>query len=213
MKDKTTILLVDDHTMMVFALAETIAEYPDLEVVGEASTRKMAVEKYRETQPDVVIMDYQLGSETGVAATREICEDYPDARIVMYSIYEGEEDVWRAVEAGASGYLHKSAEVSEILDAVREVAAGHEYFPAVIAKRIAERKDRRGLTAREMEVLHKIVSGCSNKEIMSDLHLSEATVKLHVSNVLAKLGVADRTQAAIQAVRRGIIHLHDLPDS
>jgi DNA-binding NarL/FixJ family response regulator len=122
-------------------------------------------------------------------------------------VFEGEEDIWRAAEAGAMGYVSKAAEVEEVLEAIRCVFEGETYFPAPIAAKLAARRTRDALTPRELQVLRHIVSGLSNKEIAAKLHMSEATVKLHISNTLSKLHVADRTQAAIVAVQRGIIHL------
>ena len=196
MKRKIRILIVDDHAMVRFALAEAIAGEHDLTLVAEAANGAEGLALYREHKPDVVTMDFQLPGADG-----------PDARVVLLSVFEGEEDIWRAAQAGALGYVPKSAEISEVLFGIRELAAGREYFPPLIAERLAARRSRETLSPRELQVLREIVAGCSNKEISSSLHLSEAAVKLYISNTLAKLGVADRTQAAIQAIRRGIVHL------
>ena len=127
--------------------------------------------------------------------------------LVLLSVFEGEENIWRAVQAGASAYVLKSAEVEDVLEAIRHVMEGGTYFPAVVAAKLAERNARDTLTPRELQMLRYIVAGLSNKEIAAAAHVSEATVKLHISNTLAKLQVADRTQAAIVAVQRGIVHL------
>jgi DNA-binding NarL/FixJ family response regulator len=207
MKKKTRILVIDDHSMMRLALAEAIAHESDLTLVGEAANADQALKQYRELKPDVVTMDFQLPDISGPELTAQIRADFPAARILMLSIFEGEEDIWQASQAGAVGYVPKSIEISQMLDAIREVAAGRSYFPATIAQRLDARHARETLTPRELQVLRHIVAGRSNKEIMSDLSLSEGTVKLHVSNILSKLEVLDRTQAAVQAVRRGIVHL------
>lgn len=207
MKREIRILIVDDHAMMRFALAEAIAGEPDLTLIAEAANGPEALDLYRKHLPDVVTMDFQLPGPDGAESTGNLRAEFPDARVVLLSVFEGEEDIWRAVRAGALGYVPKSAEISEVLHGIRELAAGRDYFPPAIAARLAARRRRESLSPRELQVLRAIVDGCSNKEIATLLNLSEASVKLYISNTLAKLGVADRTQAAIQAVRRGIVHL------
>lgn len=207
MKRKINVLIVDDHAMMRLGLAEAIGGEGDLALAGEASSGRQAMELYRKHRPDVVTMDFQMPGMDGAAATAALRSECPEARIVMLSVFEGEEDIWRAVEAGASAYVLKSAEVEDILEAIRTVADGDTYFPSSIAAKLAARRTRDTLSPREMQVLRHIVSGLSNKEISAALHMSEATVKLHISNTLSKLQVADRTQAAIVAVQRGIVHL------
>jgi DNA-binding NarL/FixJ family response regulator len=207
MRRKIRVLIVDDHAMMRLGLAEAINGERDMALAGEASNGAQAVDAYREMQPDVVTMDFQMPGMDGAEATAKLREEFPDARVVVLSVFEGEEDIWRAVQAGAMGYVLKSAEVEDILEAVRHVMAGDSYFPAAIASKLSARKTRDSLTPRESQVLRHIVAGLSNKEIASALRTSEATVKLHISNTLSKLGVSDRTQAAIVAVQRGIVHL------
>jgi len=207
MKRKIRVLIVDDHAMMRLGLVEAIAGERDLALVGEAANGRQCLDLYRKHQPDVVTMDFRLPGADGAESTANLRAEFPDARVVVLSVFEGEEDIWRAVEAGAMGYVSKSAEVEEVLEAVRCVVSGKTYFPAPIATKLASRRTRGALTPREHQVLHHIVAGLSNKEIAATLHMSEATVKLHISNTLAKLHVADRTQAAIVAVQRGIIHL------
>lgn len=207
MKRKIRVLIVDDHAMMRLGLVEAIAGERDLTLVGEAANGTQCLEQYRKHQPDVVTMDFRLPGADGAESTAQLRAEFPDARVVVLSVFEGEEDIWRAVEAGAMGYVSKSAEVEEVLEAIRCIVAGKTYFPAPIASKLASRRTRDALTPREHQVLHHIVAGLSNKEIAATLHMSEATVKLHISNTLAKLHVADRTQAAIVAVQRGIIHL------
>jgi len=206
-KKKISVMVVDDNSLLRLGLTEAINGEEDLAAVGEAENGEQALKLYPKLKPDVVTMDYQMPGDTGVATTRKITAEYPDAKIILLSVFEGEEDIWTAVQAGAKGYLTKTGEIEEVLDAIREVAEGGNYFPAAIAQKLANREQRDTLTAREREVLELIVSGNSNKEIMVNLEISEGTVKLHVSHILEKLGAADRTQAAIMAVRQGIVHL------
>jgi DNA-binding NarL/FixJ family response regulator len=152
-------------------------------------------------------MDFQMPGGDGAESTARLREEFPDARVVLLSVFEGEESIWRAVQAGASAYVLKSADVEDVLEAIRQVMAGGTYFPAAIAAKLAARGTRDDLTPRELQVLRQIVAGLSNKQIAATLHMSEATVKLHISNALAKLQVADRTQAAVVAVQRGIVQL------
>ena len=207
MKRKIRILIVDDHAMVRFALAEAIAGETDLVLTAEAANGNEALELYRKHRPDVVTMDFLLPGADGVVTTASLRNEFSDARVLLLSVFEGEEDIWRAVQAGALGYVPKSAEIAEVLEGIRELAAGRAYFPPPIAARLEERRSRDTLSPRELQVLREIVAGHSNKEISTSLGLSEAAVKLYISNTLAKLGVADRTQAAIQAIRRGIVHL------
>lgn len=195
--------------MLRLALKEALAGEQFLEWAGEAIDGASALEAYRELQPDVVTLDYRLPDIDGVEVAQNILAEFPHARLVMISIFEGEEDVWRATQAGVQGYLSKSVEISEMLNAIRRVAANEYYLPPDIEKKLEARQGRKSLTDREMQVLKLIVFGRSNKEIMDDLKLSEGTVKLHISNMLSKLQVQDRTQAAIFAVKSGIIHLDE----
>jgi len=207
MRRKTRVLIVDDHAMMRLGLAEAITGEGDMALAGEAVNGEQALALYRKLQPDVVTMDFQMPGKDGAESTIQLRAEFPDARVVVLSVFEGEEDIWRAVKAGASAYVLKSAEVEDVLEAIRHVVAGGTYFPATIAAKLAARENRGTLTARELQVLQQIVAGLSNKEIAAALRMSEATVKLHISNTLSKLQVADRTQAAIVAVQRGIVHL------
>lgn len=207
MSDKIEVMVVDDNSLLRLGLTEAIGGEPDLEAVGEAENGVQALELFRKLQPDVVTMDYQMPGDNGVECTRKIIAEFPEAKVILLSVFEGEEDVWNAVQAGAQGYLTKTGEIEEVLDAIREVASGGTYFPAAIAQKLASREERESLTTRELEVLQLIVEGNSNKEIMDKLDISVGTVKLHVSHILEKLGAADRTQAAIMAVKQGIVHL------
>lgn len=207
MKKRITILIADDNGLLRTGLLDTISDEDDMEPVGEAATGAEALELYRKLKPDVVTMDYRMPDVNGLEASRNILAEFPDARIVFLTNYEGEEDVWNAWKAGVAGYLSKSHAAENIVEAIREVAAGASYYPAAIARKLETRKSKLSLTPREHEVLQLIVDGNSNKEIMAELELSASTVRVHVSNILEKLGVLDRTQAAVAAVKKGIIHL------
>ena len=207
MKRNINVLIADDHAMMRLGLAEAIEGERDMTLIAEAANGQQAIELYRKCLPDVVTMDLQMPGPDGAETTARLRAEFPNAKVVVVSVFEGEEDIWRAVKAGASGYVLKSAEVEEILEAIRTVVSGETYFPSIIAAKLAARNTRDTLSPRELQVLQQIVAGLSNKEIAVSLSMSEATVKLHISNTLSKLAVADRTQAAIVAVQRGIVHL------
>lgn len=207
MSNILSVLVVDDNALLRMGILEAISEEDDLQAVGEASNGAEAREMFSKLKPDVVTMDYRMPGEDGVECTRKIVSKFPDAKIIVLSVYEGEEDIWQAWQAGVRGYLSKSEAAENVLEAIRVVGAGGTYFPSSIAERLETRKGQQSLTNRELEVLRLIVDGNSNKDIMSSLNISSGTVRLHVSNVLLKLGVSDRTQAAIAAVRQGIVHL------
>ena len=207
MKNKIRILIVDDHAMVRFGLGRAIARERDLQVVAEASNGEAALGLFAEHNPDVVVMDYKLPGMDGAQSTAALRGHHPEARVILLSIYEGSEDVWRATQAGAVGYVSKSVEIDEVLRAIRQVAAGEVYFSAGLAEKLASRKAEQSLTDRELEVLRQVVLGRSNKEISSVLHVAQATVKRHMENIFAKLHVLDRTQATAAAVHRGILHI------
>ena len=204
---KTRVLIVDDHAMVRLALAEALAQQDDLELVGEAENGASAIALYRELQPDVVTMDYQMPGLNGAEAIGEILAEFPEARIVLLSIYETSESLWQATEAGALGCVSKGVEVDEIITAVRAVASGVSYYSEGLEKKLDERRAQEALSPRETEILAQIVSGHSNKEIVANLGISTSTVKHHIERVFTKLGVNDRTQAATAAVKQGIIQL------
>jgi len=207
MSEAIRVLIVDDHFMVRLGLTESIRTEHDLTVVAHASTGAEALSSYAEHHPDVVTMDFRLPDMTGAEAAAELLARHPGARILMLSVSEAEEDIWRAVQAGAAGYLLKSCGSNELLAALRKIHQGGEVFPPGIGTKIAERSRRSNLTPREIQILGCIVGGMSNKEIMEALHLSEGTVKLHVANLLHKLGAMDRTQAAMIAVQRGLVQV------
>jgi DNA-binding NarL/FixJ family response regulator len=201
------ILIADDHFVVRMGLLALINTQPDMIVVAEASTGKEAVELFRQHRPDIALMDLRMPEVNGIEAIALIRREFPDARLIVLSSYDGDEDIYRALQAGARAYLLKSMLRENVLETIRTVHAGLRRIPEEIATRLAERMNRDQLTAREMEVLRLIVDGKSNKEIAAALHVSEGTVKIHVNNILSKLGVSDRTQAAIFALQHGLIHL------
>ncbi len=202
------ILVVEDHHVVRQGLIALLKTVPDMAVVAEAADGKQAVELYRQHKPDVTIMDLRLPVMSGVDAITAIRRDSPAARIIVLTTFDGDEDIYRALQAGARGYLLKDMFSEELMDAIRTVHAGKTRIPPAVAQRLAERMGGPNLTAREMDVLKLIVAGKSNKEIGSSLSISEATVKTHINSILSKLGVSDRTQAATTALQRGIVHFN-----
>lgn len=202
-----SVLVVDDHQIVRQGLVALINSEPGLKVVAEAADGQQAVELFRQHRPDVTLMDLRLPGMGGVEATRAIRREFAAARIIVLTTYDGDEDIYRALQAGAQGYLLKGMSFDELLDAIRTVHAGARRIPAPVAERLAERMTGQELTGRELQVLELIVKGRSNREISAELAISEATVKSHINSLLGKLGVSDRTQAATSALQRGIIHL------
>ena len=201
------VMVVDDQAVVrqgIVALINTVA---DMAVVAEATNGQEAIEQFRAHRPDVTLMDLRMPVVGGVEAITRIRREFPNARIVVLTTFDGDEDIYRSLQAGALGYLLKDMFFEELEDAIRTVHAGRRRIPGVVAERLAGRMTGSDLTARELEVLERIVRGMSNKEIASALGISEATVKSHINNVLSKLGASDRTQAATKALQRGIIHL------
>jgi len=201
------ILVVDDHFMVRMGLSASLNVEPDMEVVAEAGNAEVAFEAFRKYRPNLVMMDLRLPGISGTDCTAAILREFPDARILMLSTHSGEEEIYRAMQAGARGYVLKSMMREELLRAIREVHEGRKYLDPIVASLLAERLSHRGLTTRELEILQMVAKGLGNKEIASALKIAEVTVKLHVSHVLEKLDVKDRTQAATAALRRGIISL------
>lgn len=201
------ILVVDDHHIVRQGLVALLSTVSDFEVVAEAGDGTEAVELHRSLRPDVTIMDLRLPHMGGVDAIVAIRAETPQARFIVLTTFDGDEDIYRALQAGAKGYLLKGMNAAELTDAIRTVHAGKTRIPSVVAERLAERVSGTELTTRELEVLRLIVQGHSNKEIGNQLHISEATVKTHINNLLSKLGVSDRTQAATTALQRGLVHL------
>lgn len=201
------ILVVDDHFMVRMGLSASLNVEPDMEVVAEAGSGEAALEAYRKHNPSLVVMDLRLPGMSGAECTATLVREFPDARILVLSTHSGEEDIYRAMQAGAQGYVVKSIVREELLRAVREVYQGRRYLDPLVAAHLAERQSHRSLSAREVEVLRLVARGFGNKEIATTLNIAEVTVKLHVSHMLEKLEVKDRTQAATVALQRGIITL------
>jgi two-component system NarL family response regulator len=207
MSGQIKLLIVEDHHIVRQGLIALLNTVPDMEVVAEASDGKVGVDLFRKHQPDVTLMDLRLPNLGGAEAVAKIRAEYPSARIIVLTTFDGDEDIYRALQAGARGYLLKGMFGDELLDAIRAVHAGKTRIPAVVAERLASRMGGQELTARELEVLGLIVRGQSNKEIGGSLSISEATVKTHINSILSKMGVSDRTQAATSAIQRGLVHL------
>jgi DNA-binding NarL/FixJ family response regulator len=201
------VLVVDDHPVVREGLVALLSHQPDLEVVGEAGDGEAAVKGYREQRPDVTLMDLRMGRMSGLEALTSIRRDFPDAHILILTTFDSDEEIYRAFQAGARGYLLKYVGREELLAAVRTVAAGGRHVPQEVAERLVQRIPGTEITARELAVLKLIVFGRSNKRIAAALGITEGTVKTHVATILGKLGVADRTEAAVQAIRRGIVAL------
>lgn len=201
------ILVVDDHFMVRMGLSSSLNIEPDIQVVAEAGSGEAALEAYREHHPTLVMMDLRLPGISGADCTAALIREFPDACVLMVSTHSGEEEVYRAMQAGARGYVVKSIVREELLRAVREVHSGRQYLDPLVASQLAKRQSHRALSARELDVLRLVAKGFGNKEIAGVLSIAEVTVKLHVSHVLEKLNVKDRTQAATVALRRGIIAL------
>ena len=200
-------MIADDHFVVRMGLTAVVNTQPDMTVIAEATNGKQAVEMYAQHRPDVVLMDVRMPEMDGIEAITAIRKGYPEARFIVLTTYDGDEDIYRALQAGARAYLLKDMLRDELVEAIRAVYAGQRRIPAEVANRLAERMNRTQLTARELEVLKHIAQGKSNKIIAADLSISEGTVKIHVNNILSKLGVSDRTHAATFALQRGIIHL------
>ena len=205
--EKIRIIVVDDQAVVRQGFVALINTVADMEVVAEGVNGAQAVELYRRHQPDVLLTDLRMPLMSGVEAIGVIRREWPGARIIVLTAFDGDEDIYRSLQAGAQGYLLKDMFFEELESAIRTVHAGGRRIPGVVAERLAERVGGSDLTGRELEVLRLIVAGRSNKEIGSDLKISEATVKSHVNSILSKLGVTDRTQAATTALQRGLVHL------
>jgi DNA-binding NarL/FixJ family response regulator len=201
------VLSVDDHPLLSEGIATMINSQPDMQLISQASSGSEAIQQYREHRPDVTLMDLRLPDLSGIDAMIAIRTEFPEARVVMLTTFEGDVEIQRALQAGARGYLLKNMPPSEILDVIRHVHAGKKRVPPQVAAHIAEHMSDEDLTPREVEVLRKIAGGNRNKDIAEILFISEETVKVHIKHIMDKLGAKDRTQAIAIAVRRGIIEL------
>jgi two-component system NarL family response regulator len=199
------ILVAEDHLVARAGVAAIVSMQSDMTVVAEAANGQQAVELYRKHRPDVALLDMRMPVMSGVEAAREIRSEFPSARMIALTTYGGDEDIRRALAAGVQAYLTKDVLHDELLKAIRAVHAGQSYLPSNVA--LAAQMPRPDLSAREVQVLELIVRGLANKQIAYSLNIAEHTVKNHVKNILSKLGVQDRTQAATAAIQRGIVHL------
>jgi two-component system NarL family response regulator len=204
------VLVADDHLVMRLGLETLINAEDDMRVIAEAADGQQVIDLYREHRPDVVVVDLRMPGVDGVSAIRAICAHDPHARIIVLTVHKGDEAVYQALHAGARGYLLKDAPSEDIVNAVRAVHAGRRFLPPEVADQMAARIHYEALSEREIAVLKLMAKGLSNKDIGERLGTSEGTAKNHVANILAKLGVVDRTQAAMLALERNIIHLEDV---
>ncbi len=204
---KIRVLIVDDHALVAEGLANIINYDPEMTVVAQAEDGQQAIARYREHQPDVTLMDLRMPGMGGVEAIMAICAESNSARIIVLTTYDGDEDIYRGLQAGAQGYLLKDAKPNELLNAIRIVHSGQQYVSLTVASKLVKRMNNPILSERELEVLRLIAQGLSNQDIGAALNIGESTVKSHVTHILTKLGVRDRTQAVIVSVRRGLVSL------
>src|SRR5438034_3207601 len=201
------ILSVDDHPLLRDGIAAIINSQPDMSLVSQASSGTEAIQQFREHQPDVTLMDLRLPDLSGIDAMIAIRTEFPEARIIMLTTFEGDVEIQRALEAGARGYLLKSMPPRDLVAVIQQVHAGKKRIPSEIAAQLAEHLGEEDLTPREMEVLRHVADGNRNRDIAEKLFISEETVKVHIKHIMEKLGASDRTQAVAIALRRGIIQL------
>ncbi|NJK27534.1 MAG: response regulator transcription factor [Coleofasciculaceae cyanobacterium SM2_3_26] len=201
------VLIADDHPIVRNGFVRMVELTHGMKVVAEAETGTEAIAQYRQYQPDVTLMDLRLPDMSGVEAITTIHQEFPDARIIILTTYDTDEDIFRGLQAGARGYLLKDIKMNQLLDAIRKVAAGQKYIPPEVGAKLAERMRQPQLSEREREVLQRMSQGKTNQEIAEELCISESTVKFHVGHILSKLGVRDRTQAVLFAIKRGVANI------
>jgi DNA-binding NarL/FixJ family response regulator len=201
------VLIVEDHFLMRIALHGLLETVPEYKIVGEATSGQDAIELYRELQPDLVIMDLRLNGKSGFEATESIVKRYPRAKILALSTLQGSEDIHRAIACGARGYVTKDTDGEELRDALRTIATGGYYVPAALQERLDDRVPGNSVTPRERMILDLLARGLSTADVAASIHVAEKTVRIHISNILEKLGARDRTQALMIALERGIVHL------
>lgn len=201
------VLVVDDHPVVRRGLVTLLEEAPDVLVVGQAENGHEALAVFRQQQPDVALMDLRMPEMDGVATIAAICTEFPAARIIVLTTYDGDEEIYRALRAGAKGYLLKDAEPDTLINAIHTVHSNQQYIPPKVAAKLVQRMNYPELSQRELEVLQLVAQGMSNLEIGVALNISEGTVKSNINRILSKLGVKDRTQATIIALKRGIANL------
>lgn len=201
------ILSVDDHPLLREGIAAVINSQQDMSVIADAASAKDAIEQFRKHKPDVTLMDLRLPDKSGIDTMISIRTEFPEARIIMLTTFEGDVEIQRALEAGARAYLLKNMPPKELVEVIRQVHAGKKRIPPQLAAQLAEHMSDEALTSREIEVLKQIAEGNRNRDIGQKLFITEETVKVHIKNIMGKLGASDRTQAVAIAIRRGIIHL------
>jgi DNA-binding NarL/FixJ family response regulator len=206
-KERIRILIADDHSVVREGLVSLVKRKSDMAVVAEASNGREAVELWKEHRPDVTLLDLRMPELDGVGAIKEIRELDENAQIVVLTTYDGDEDIYRAIKAGAKAYLLKDTARDALVETVRRVHAGETYLPPQLAAKLAERLSGQALSPREIDVLQRMAVGKSNKEIGAELFISEGTVKTHIKSIFSKLDVVSRTEAVATANRRGLIQL------
>lgn len=205
--EPTRILLVDDHPIVRAGLASIISSQPDMQIVAQTGSGRDALELFDRYRPDITLMDLKLPGMTGVEAIRELRKRHGEIKVLVLTTYEGDEDIYQALVAGAAAYLIKGMSHELLLQGIRSVQQGKVYLPAEISQAVRKRTGNDELSAREREVLQLMASGNSNRAIAEQLGVTEGTVKCHVGVILSRLGVKDRTQAVLMALRRGFVHL------
>jgi DNA-binding NarL/FixJ family response regulator len=206
-QEKIKVMVVDDHPLMRVGVAAIINARPNMTVVAQTGTGEEAVALFHEHKPDITLMDLRLPKMSGVDAILAIRARYPKSRFVVLTTYEGDEDIHRAFDAGAQGYVIKGMPYQTLIDALLRVYSGGRFLPPPVVRALESRMPDSELSPREQEVLQLLVNGKSNKEIASELGITNATVKCHVSTILMRLNVSDRTQAVVAALQRGLVHL------
>jgi DNA-binding NarL/FixJ family response regulator len=205
--EKTRILIADDHYIVRIGLVALVNIEPDMEVVAEAADGAEAIELFDKHNPDLVLLDMHMPVKNGIETTKEIRSRFPASRILILTAFDGDEEIHRALQAGAQGYVFKNSSGKKLIPALRAVLAGQLWIPQEVASRLEARKSYEELSPREIQVVEELARGLANKEIAETLGITEHTVKDHLKNILAKLHVADRTEAVTTAIQRGIIHL------
>ena len=206
-KSVIRVLVIDDHPIVRLGISAMVNSQPEMTVVGQAATGQDAIRIFHESQPDIVLVDLRLPDMSGVEVIRTLCRSGPGVKFIVLTTYDGDEDIFQALEAGAAGYLIKGMSHEVLLKGLRQVYKGKQYVPTEVSQKLSARNPHAVLSDRERQVLQLIAQGSSNKAIASLLGITEGTVKCHVGVILEQLNVTDRTQAVLAALRRGLVHL------